>query len=103
MNEAALTPPPRPGLALTPPPRPAPAPACNADHRARPSIPSPSQPLTRGANQMTDRAVVNRWLAGYEASWRAPGTEGFAGLFTGDATYLQSPYEQPVTGLLAIR
>ena len=43
--------------------------------------------------QMTDRSTVSRWLAGYEAAWRAPGTEGLAGLFTSDATYLQSPYE----------
>jgi ketosteroid isomerase-like protein len=52
---------------------------------------------------MTDRATVNRWLSGYEAAWRAPGTEDLAGLFTRDATYLQSPYEQPVAGLDAIR
>jgi len=47
--------------------------------------------------------MVSRWLAGYEATWRAPGTEGLADLFTSDATYLQSPYEQPVTGLNAIK
>jgi ketosteroid isomerase-like protein len=52
--------------------------------------------------RVTDRAIVRRWLAGYEAAWRAPGTEGLAGLFTGDASYLQSPYEQPVIGLDAI-
>jgi ketosteroid isomerase-like protein len=52
--------------------------------------------------QVTDRATVNRWLAGYEAAWRAPGTAGLAGLFTPDATYLQSPYETPVRGLAAI-
>jgi hypothetical protein len=52
--------------------------------------------------QVIDRATVSRWLAGYEAAWRAPGTAGLAGLFTSDATYLQSPYEQPVTGLDAI-
>ena len=52
---------------------------------------------------MTDRATVSRWLAGYEAAWRAPRTDGLAGLFAGDATYLQSPYEPPVTGLDAIR
>ncbi len=51
---------------------------------------------------VTDRAMVSRWLAGYEAAWRAPGTGGLAVLFTADATYLQSPYEQPVTGLPAI-
>jgi ketosteroid isomerase-like protein len=53
--------------------------------------------------QVTDRAMVSRWLAGYEAAWRAPGTEGLAGLFTGDAAYLQSPYEQPSTGLDKIK
>ena len=52
---------------------------------------------------VTDRATVSRWLAGYEAAWRAPGTDGLTGLFTADATYLQSPYEQPVAGLGAIR
>ncbi len=52
--------------------------------------------------QVIDRALVSRWLAGYEAAWRAPGTGSLAGLFTSDATYLQSPYEQPVTGLDAI-
>jgi ketosteroid isomerase-like protein len=52
--------------------------------------------------QMTERAAVSRWLAAYEAAWRAPGTADLARLFTQDATYLQSPYEQPVTGLDAI-
>ena len=52
---------------------------------------------------MTDRSVVSRWLAGYEAAWRAPGTEGPADLFTDEATYLQSPYEQPLTGVDAIK
>lgn len=52
--------------------------------------------------RVTDRATVRRWLAGYEAAWRAPGTGGLADLFTGDAIYSQSPYERPVTGLRAI-
>jgi ketosteroid isomerase-like protein len=52
---------------------------------------------------MTDRSAVSRWLADYEAAWRAPGTGALAGLFTSDATYLQSPYEQPVAGLDAIK
>jgi ketosteroid isomerase-like protein len=51
---------------------------------------------------MTDRAAVSRWLAGYEAAWRAAGTDALGHLFTADATYLQSPYEPPVTGLDAI-
>ena len=52
---------------------------------------------------MTDRATVRRWLAGYEAAWRAPGTGALAGIFTEDASYRQSPYEEPVSGLEAIR
>jgi ketosteroid isomerase-like protein len=52
---------------------------------------------------VTNRDMVGRWLAGYEDAWRAPGTEGLAKLFTPDATYLQSPYEPPVTGLDAIK
>jgi ketosteroid isomerase-like protein len=52
---------------------------------------------------VTDRANVSRWLAGYEAAWRSPGTDRLADLFTVDATYLQSPYQQAVTGLDAIR
>ena len=51
---------------------------------------------------VTDRALVSRWLAGYEAAWRSLGTASLAGLFTTDASYLQSPYELPVTGLGAI-
>jgi ketosteroid isomerase-like protein len=53
--------------------------------------------------EVTNRAMVSRWLAGYEAAWRAPGTDRLADLFAGDATYLQSPYEPPVNGLDAIR
>ena len=59
--------------------------------------------IVRHHGQVTDRAAVSRWLAGYEAAWRAPGTESLAALFTADASYLQSPYAQPVTGLDAIR
>jgi ketosteroid isomerase-like protein len=51
---------------------------------------------------VTDRAAVTRWLAGYEAAWRAPGTDSLARLFAGDAVYLQSPYEEPFVGLDAI-
>jgi hypothetical protein len=52
---------------------------------------------------MTDRARVSRWLAGCEAAWRAPGTGGLAEVFTDDAVYLHSPYEESVGGLGAIR
>jgi uncharacterized protein (TIGR02246 family) len=52
---------------------------------------------------MTDRMAVSRWVARYEAAWRTAGTDALAGLFAEDASYLQSPYEKPVTGLDAIR
>ena len=45
---------------------------------------------------MTDRATVRRWLAAYEAAWHAPGTQGLAEMFTEDASYRQSPYQEPV-------
>ena len=51
---------------------------------------------------MTDRAMVSQWLADYEAAWRAPGTGRLAGIFTDDASYRHSPYEEPVAGLDAI-
>jgi hypothetical protein len=51
---------------------------------------------------MTDRAAVSRWLAGYEAAWRAPGTGSLMEIFTADASYRQGPYEKPVVGLDAI-
>jgi ketosteroid isomerase-like protein len=47
--------------------------------------------------------TVSRWLADYEAAWRAPGTAGLAQIFAADAIYRQSPYEEPVAGLAAIR
>jgi ketosteroid isomerase-like protein len=53
--------------------------------------------------QVTDRTSVDQWIAGYETAWRAPGTEALTTLFTTEAVYLQSPYEQPVTGLDAIK
>lgn len=51
---------------------------------------------------MTDRDAVHEWVEGYERAWRATGTEGLATIFTAGASYLHSPYEQPVVGLDAI-
>jgi ketosteroid isomerase-like protein len=45
---------------------------------------------------------IMSWVAAYERAWRTPGTEALAGLFTPDATYRMSPYDQAVTGLPAI-
>ncbi len=52
---------------------------------------------------MTDRTGVSRWVAAYEMAWRTEGRAGLTDLFTADATYLQSPYAEPILGLDRIR
>jgi ketosteroid isomerase-like protein len=49
-----------------------------------------------------DQAGVEEWVAGYERAWRSPGTGLLAGLFTVDATYLPSPWGEPIRGLDAL-
>jgi uncharacterized protein (TIGR02246 family) len=49
-----------------------------------------------------DRTAVRKWVANYERAWRTPGTELLAGLFTPQASYLPSPWAQPLQGLEAI-
>jgi len=49
-----------------------------------------------------DAGQIMSWVAAYERAWRTPGTGALAGLFTPDATYRASPYDEPVTGLAAI-
>lgn len=51
---------------------------------------------------MTDRAHVEAWIEGYERAWRTAGAGPLAELFTEDASYRMSPYEEPVVGLAAI-
>jgi hypothetical protein len=48
------------------------------------------------------RSQVISFIADYEAAWRTPGTEPLGDLFTADATYRMSPYEEPIVGLEAI-
>jgi ketosteroid isomerase-like protein len=45
-----------------------------------------------------DREHVERWVADYERAWRSPGTADLAELFAPDATYLPSPWADPVAG-----
>ncbi len=45
---------------------------------------------------------IEAWVAAYERAWRAAGTESLRELFTEDATYRMSPYEEPATGLAEI-
>jgi hypothetical protein len=49
-----------------------------------------------------DRTEVERWVAHYERLWRTPGTELLAELFVPDASYLPSPWAQPLEGLRTI-
>src|SRR5262245_53309763 len=58
--------------------------------------------MYRWNNDAMDRTGVQQWVADYERVWRTPGTELLARLFTPDATYLTSPWAEPVAGLDAI-
>jgi SnoaL-like domain len=53
-------------------------------------------------NGAMDRKSVEQWVAFYERLWRSPGTELLAELFVPDASYLASPWAQPIQGLEAI-
>lgn len=46
-----------------------------------------------------NREELSRWVAAYEAAWRAPGTAALAGLFATDASYRTAPFEEPFRGL----
>jgi ketosteroid isomerase-like protein len=46
---------------------------------------------------------VMRWAADYERAWRAGDLDAVAGLFTEDARYRVSPYEESAVGHGAIR
>jgi hypothetical protein len=48
------------------------------------------------------RARFEVWIADYIRLWRTPGTDGLGDLFTIGATYLVSPWAEPVRGLDAI-
>src|SRR5436190_3888049 len=46
---------------------------------------------------------VTRWVNDYEVAWRSAGTDQLADLFAEEATYLVSPWAEPIRGLAAIR
>ena len=52
--------------------------------------------------QPLSRAEASAWVSAYERAWRTAGTEPLWELFTEDAGYRMSPYEESVTGLAAI-
>jgi len=49
-----------------------------------------------------DREAVEQWVTAYERLWRTPGTGLLAELFAPHASYVPSPWAQPVEGLDAI-
>ena len=51
---------------------------------------------------MIDRASVEGWIAAYERAWRTAGTGSLAELFSEDASYRMSPYEDAAYGVEAI-
>jgi len=51
---------------------------------------------------IVSRERVDAWIERYERAWRTAGTEPLGELFTVDATYRMSPYEEPAAGLEAI-
>jgi ketosteroid isomerase-like protein len=50
-----------------------------------------------------DRDGVLRWVSGYERAWREVDLDAIAALFTEDARYRPSPYEESLVGHDAIR
>jgi hypothetical protein len=48
------------------------------------------------------QADIADWVAAYEHAWRTAGTGHLADIFTPDATYRMTPFEQPRRGLGAI-
>lgn len=50
-----------------------------------------------------DAAQVTAWIDAYELAWRSLGTGALERLFTEEAIYSQGPYDEPATGLLAIK
>jgi ketosteroid isomerase-like protein len=47
---------------------------------------------------MATRADTDAWVTAYERAWRTAGTGPLRELFSEDATYRMSPYEEPASG-----
>jgi len=55
-----------------------------------------------GKRATVSRAQIRQWVTDYERAWRTDGTGPLSELFTEDATYSTSPFEEPHRGLAAI-
>lgn len=69
--------------------------------RHHPPLGSPHR-LTPGTMTAMERHQVEHWVAGYERTWRTPGTASLAMLFTPEIAYVPSPWAPPVVGLDAL-
>ncbi|HEX2031042.1 MAG TPA: nuclear transport factor 2 family protein [Actinomycetota bacterium] len=49
------------------------------------------------------RAALERWLDGYGRAWERQDAQAFADLFTEDALYQETPFDEPLRGRTAIR
>jgi len=52
--------------------------------------------------RVVSRPDAEAWIAAYERAWRTAGVEMLGELFSEDATYRMSPYEEPAQGLAEI-
>jgi len=52
---------------------------------------------------MADRAGAMAWVTEYERAWRAGDRSAVERLFSPDARYLRSPYDEPLVGWSAIK
>jgi ketosteroid isomerase-like protein len=50
-----------------------------------------------------ERTTFESWLDAYKRAWEARDPEDAADLFTADATYQETPFEEPVRGTDGIR
>ena len=50
-----------------------------------------------------DKAGFTRWLDAYKAAWETGGPSQIVPLFTADAIYQETPFEEPMRGREAIR
>jgi uncharacterized protein (TIGR02246 family) len=50
-----------------------------------------------------DRETFHHWLASYGSAWTGRDAEAAASLYTDDATYQVTPFDEPLRGRAAIR
>jgi len=67
--------------------------------RTAPSRPSAGPPAG-GCEPRGERFLA--WIGDYETAWRTAGTATLAQLSTDDATYQAAPFDEPLTGIVAI-